>query len=169
MGEDNFRLLPGSVLDSRLLPHFARGWQPAVDFRTASCRKGLSLGWQTTARCGKKQDRFLLCSQNTHSWPLASKRGKRAPLIQGSSVPRAAGTSGRRDWSKEPGPLPSMAFPPLFDSAQRLLWLEATSPLAVPAPAGARCAPGPILWPPSAVPRQPLASGCRPAPPGSPC
>lgn len=168
-GEDNFRLLPGSVLDSQLLPHFARDWQPTVDFQTASCPKDISLGWQTTARCRKKKDRFLFCSQNNHSWYFASKRGKRATLIQGSSAPRAAGTRGRGDWSKEPAPVPSTAFPPLFNSAQRLPRREPTSPLEVPASAGARCALGPVLRPRSVLPRQPLASSSGPVAPGSPC
>ena len=97
---DNFRLLPGSVLDSQFLPHFARGRQPAVDLQAASCPKDISLGWQTTARCLKKKDRFLFCSQNSRSWHSALKRGKQGTLIEGSSAPRAAGTRGRRAWSK---------------------------------------------------------------------
>ena len=61
---DSFRLVPGSLLDSQFLPHFARGWQPAVGFQTASCPKEISLGWQKRGRCHKKKSfPFLLSKQ----------------------------------------------------------------------------------------------------------
>lgn len=162
MGEDNFRPLPVSVLDSRLPPRFARGWQPAVDCQTASCPKDISLGWQTTARCRKKKDRFLLCSQTNDSWHLASKRGKRATLTRGSGWDPW--------WQKR---LEQRAWPGAFHGFPSAIQLCPAPPVAgANEPVGSTgllCALGPVLRPRSAVPRQPLASSSEPAAPGSPC
>lgn len=59
-----------------------------MDLQAASCPKDISLGWQTTARCLEKKDRFLFCSQNSRSWHLALKRVKEGTLIEGSWDPR---------------------------------------------------------------------------------